>query len=215
MRLRTNISTPQPSVGEMTIALAQLPRALAMAQPEIAPASDLAHTWLLRLMEEEGPGVLRMLWRFLGSEADVMDAYQDCFCKLALRKSHADLLSVRAYLYRTASNIAIEIIRARARRKVHLPHIAEHTHRVRESAPVSEPVEAVDSALADSHHLREAIAELPVHLRQVIVLRDLSGLSYREIGRLLAIDPATARVYRRHAVVKLSERLAQAQGGNP
>ncbi len=199
----------------MTIALAQLPRALARAQPEIAPVTDLAHAWLVRLMEQEGPGILRMLWRFLESEADVMDAYQDCFCKLALRKGHADLRSVRAYLYRTASNVAIEIIRARTRRAAHLPLIAENARRVRESAPASEPVAAVETALADSHRLREAIAELPVHLRQVIVLRDLSGLSYREIGRMLAIDPATARVYRRHAVVKLSERLAQPNGGSP
>ena len=58
---------------------------------------------------------------------------------------------------------------------------------------------------ADS--LREAIASLPRYLGNVIVLRDLSRMSYREVGKTLGIDPATARVYRRHAVVKLAELL--------
>ena len=55
--------------------------------------------------------------------------------------------------------------------------------------------------------LRHAIAQLPAHLRNVIVLRDLSRMPYEEVGRTLGIDPATARVYRRHAVVKLAELI--------
>ena len=44
------------------------------------------------------------------------------------------------------------------------------------------------------------------------VLRDLSRLSYEEVGRTLGITPATARVYRRHAVVKLAESLGGRDG---
>lgn len=216
MPVRTNNSPPQPSLKEMTIALAQLPRALTEAPPNEATPSDFAHAWLVRLMDKEGPGILRMLWRILGSEADVMDAYQDCFCKLAMRKSHADLVSERAYLYRTASNVAIELIRGRRRQAVHLPTLARNAKCAEESAPADTSTrDAIGTPAADMPILREAIASLPAHLRQVIVLRDLSGLSYRDVGRMLGIDPATARVYRRHAVVKLAECMANTPDGEP
>ena len=60
---------------------------------------------------------------------------------------------------------------------------------------------------ATKEALRVAIAALPPHLASVVVLRDLQQLPYDEVGRTLGITPSTARVYRRHAVVKLAELL--------
>jgi len=48
--------------------------------------------------------------------------------------------------------------------------------------------------------LRCCIARLPEHLRNVITLRELAGLSYAQIGRMLGISAATARVYRCKAI---------------
>lgn len=157
-------------------------------------------------MEREGPGILRMLWRLLHNEADVQDAFQDCFCKLALRGGPADLRSARAYAYRTASNIAIELLRARKRSSDHRETLVADRVRLAWAAADAE-AEVPTGATIPIERLREAIVELPQHLRQVVVLRDLSRMSYEEVGRILGIEPATARVYRRHAVVKLAEVL--------
>ena len=163
--------------------------------------SDSRQAWLGRLIEAEGAGITRLLWRLLRCEADVLDAYQDCFCKLAARGAYRDLSSARAYLYRMATNIAIEMIRSRRRRHGHLPKIAAE---YQAKADHSEPAVRVDSG-----RLQDALAELPTHLRNVVVLRDLSQLSYDEVGKTLGIKPTTARVYRRYAVVRLAELLAQ------
>ena len=161
------------------------------------------HAWIARLIEREGAGILRMLWRMLRREQDVMDAYQDCFCKLAARKSRKDLKNAKAYAYRTAANVAIEMIRVRSRRGAHLPAVAAQRDRaVDHGHSVDEPEDSVT-------RLQEAIAQLPDHLRNVVVLRDLSRMSYAQVGRTLGIEPATARVYRRHAVVKLAELLEE------
>jgi DNA-directed RNA polymerase specialized sigma24 family protein len=72
-----------------------------------------------------------------------------------------------------------------------------------------EPAEERDEGRLDA--LRDAIGRLPAHLANVVVLRDLSRLSYQDVGRTLGIDPATARVYRRHAVVKLAELLDEGE----
>lgn len=166
-------------------------------------ASRSASGWVARVLESDGRGILRMLWRILGKEADVLDAYQDCFCKLAAYPNGNDLASARAFAYRTASNVAIEMIRVRKRREAHLPAVAQ-TKTIHQLGASSG-----EACVADSEELREAIGNLPPHLRNVIVLRDLSRMSYEDVGRTLGIDAATARVYRRHAVVKLGELFSQ------
>ena len=165
-------------------------------------AADVDLSWITHLIERDGAGILRMLWRFLGREQDVMDAYQDCFCKLAARGRRGDLRSARAYAYRTAANIAIEMIRVRKRRAAHWPVVAAERGNARADNNKGESED-------QSEHLRHAIARLPAHLRNVVLLRDLSRMPYNDVARMLGIEPATARVYRRHAVVKLAELLGE------
>jgi RNA polymerase sigma factor (sigma-70 family) len=56
--------------------------------------------------------------------------------------------------------------------------------------------------LADS--LRYYIAQLPEQLRNVVTLRDLAELPYDQVGRMLSISSATARVYRCKAIQLLA-----------
>ncbi len=161
--------------------------------------SDAGTQWAAKLVESQGPVVLRLLWKLLGREADVLDAYQDTFCRLALLPIRPDLRSAKAYVIRTASNIAIEMIRSRKRRQAHWPEVA-----ARYSATCDGESAADDGESSRLDELRRCVAELPPYLRNIITLRDLGRLSYEEVGRTLGIDPATARVYRRHAVVRLA-----------
>ncbi len=197
-----NTGTPPPSQRVMVSAAHAAPGLAAeTVAADATAANDQRHGWIVRLLDEDGPGILRLLWRILRREQDVMDAFQDCFCKLATLAGARRPRNARAYAYRTASNIAIEIIRGRQRRAAHWDRVvAEHG-----PSPGPEPVS--DDSGKGGERLRLAIAELPAHLRNVIVLRDLSRMPYEEVGRTLGIDPATARVYRRHAVVKLAELI--------
>ncbi len=200
-----NDQSPRASESEMTSAIGSIPQTLSGRVEAVDNAAEAAHGWIVRIMHWEGPGILRLLWRLLGREADVMDAYQDCFCKLVARKDRGKVKSEKAYAYRTAANVAVEMIRARSRHRTHWPAIVAERSRDEETPEdsVTEESEDVDAQA----NLRAAIAELPAHLRNVIVLRDLSRLPYEEVGKTLGIDPATARVYRRHAVVKLADLL--------
>ncbi len=174
-----------------------------MSEPDATSGcASVAHAWVLRVMSSEGPGIIRMLWRLLGREHDVLDAYQDCFCKLATISGAKRLRNAKAYAYRTAGNIAIEMLRKRKRHKDHQPRVFAATRgAVDDAASGGEPPIVQSAALSD------AIARLPEHLRNVITLRDLGRMSYADVGRTLNITPATARVYRRHGIVKLAELL--------
>jgi RNA polymerase sigma factor (sigma-70 family) len=68
---------------------------------------------------------------------------------------------------------------------------------------ISSPVKELDSKYMQET-LRNCIAQLPEHLRNVITLRDLAELSYAQIGKILGISAATARVYRCKAVQLLA-----------
>ncbi|GEM_PF-826672 len=169
-----------------------------------SPAGVRAPGWVVRAMQEEGPGLLRMLWRMLGREADVMDAYQDCFCRLAACEGRQSPRRARAYVYRTAANIAVDLLRTRTRQDAHRPAAAAAIASRRESA-VPEATDDHNTVLRD--RLRACLGALPPHLRSVVVLRDLGQLPYERVARILNIDATTARVYRRHAVVRLAQMM--------
>ena len=58
---------------------------------------------------------------------------------------------------------------------------------------------------ADSQLLRRALEELPMNFREVLVLRELEGLSYREIAEVSNIPPGTVM----SSLSRARERLRQ------
>jgi RNA polymerase sigma-70 factor (ECF subfamily) len=71
---------------------------------------------------------------------------------------------------------------------------------------------------ADSRMLREALDELPVNFREVIVLRELEGMSYKEIAEVKGVPMGTvmsslarARTQLREQLIRL--RSKEEQGG--
>ncbi len=174
------------------------------------------HRWYARVIRDDGPGILRMLWRMLGNEQDVLDAYQESWCLLAQLGTPRDVRSVRAYVYRTASNVAIEMIRRRKRRQGHWDAVVERYQR--ESAAGEADADQRNPGRSDdpsdcTETLRELVGELPPHLRNVVTLRDLAGMKYQEVGSVLGIDPATARVYRRQAILRMAELARRGGAG--
>ena len=158
--------------------------------------------WVLSAMQKHGPELVTVLWRILGNEQDVCDAYQDTFLQLAHFEGGQKPDHIKAYIFRVASNVAISMLRRRMNEKSRL------------AGPVN-PVEAVSSPAKelDSKYLQEAlrryIAQLPEHLRNVVTLRDMGEMSYTQVGRILGISSATARVYRCKAVQLLAVWMSE------
>jgi RNA polymerase sigma factor (sigma-70 family) len=60
----------------------------------------------------------------------------------------------------------------------------------------------------DQHSVRRAVEELPLELREVVVLRELEGLSYKEIAAIAGIPIGTVMSRLARARARLHERLA-------
>src|SRR5260370_39614144 len=62
--------------------------------------------------------------------------------------------------------------------------------------------------LADAETVRRAVAELPVEFREMIVLREMEGLSYKEIAVLSDVPIGTVMSRLARARKRLQQRLA-------
>jgi len=152
--------------------------------------------WILTAMARHGAPLVSMLWRILGNEQDVCDAYQDTFLKLSNCCDGKKPEKMKAYLFRTASNTAISMIRRRiVRDKVH-EDIANHAELSEQTIEYGADLDAREL----QQELRGRIARLPEHLRSVVLLRDLGEMSYKEVGKTLGISPRSARVLRCRAI---------------
>lgn len=165
--------------------------------PSVCEAVDASQQWILVAMQKHGAELVTMLWRILGNEQDVCDAYQTTFVQLAHRGDRRKPRHIKAYLFRTASNAAITMLRRRVVENRTLSDLEAQTRH-----PESLEPDFDTRYLAEK--LRALIAELPDHLRGVIALRDLGELSYAEVARILQISTGTARVYRCKAVQLLA-----------
>jgi RNA polymerase sigma factor (sigma-70 family) len=165
--------------------------------PAACEAVEESQRWIIAAMHRHGHELVTMLWRILGNEQDVCDAYQTTFLHLAHHDEGRKPRRLKAYLFRTASNAAISMLRRRMAEK-------------RVLSNMSPAAEAADNLAKDfdvrhlTENLRDCLAELPTHLRDVVLLRDLGELSYREVARSLGISVGTARVYRCKAIQLLA-----------
>jgi len=153
--------------------------------------------WVLSAIQSNGQELITMLWRILGNEQDVCDAYQDTFLQLAHFEGGRKPSNIKAYIFRTANNIAISMLRRKIAEQNRITKTAGE--RVEEYSPTKE----IDSKFLQES-LRECIAKLPEHMRSVLVLRDLAELSYTQISSILNISTGTARVYRCKAIQLLA-----------
>lgn len=172
---------------------------LALGLPTTVSAS---HQWVLSAMQTHGPALVTMLWRILGSEPDACDAYQETFLQLAYCENGPKPRCIRAYVFRTATNIALTMLR---RRQLETRFSAEKMH---SPAPLQPDCAGDLDALSLQQTLRANITQLPENLRQVIVLRDLAELPYDQVAAILGLTPATTRVYRSKALQLLSEWMS-------
>jgi RNA polymerase sigma-70 factor (ECF subfamily) len=60
-----------------------------------------------------------------------------------------------------------------------------------EVANISAEAEGTSPQFADADAVRRAIAELPVDFREIVILREMEGFSYREIAELAEVPIGT------------------------
>lgn len=137
------------------------------------------------------------------SREDASDASQDALLKLwRTASSWRGGCEVKTWIYRIAKTSALDVLRSRASR-VSVP-FDEAFAEVEDDAP--QPDEAAERK-EDVSAVRAAIDSLPEQYREVIVMRELQDMSYKEIAEAAGIDIGTVKSRLSRARAELFEKL--------
>jgi RNA polymerase sigma-70 factor (ECF subfamily) len=123
------------------------------------------------------PMVYRTARAVTGNPEDAEDVLQTIFLRLIRQEDSGQLRkNPKAYLYRAAVNLSLDVLRARTRRTF--------THEVEAlEAPAPAPTARFDE---DTHaKLQQALAELSPEAAHILVLRYVHNYSDAEISKLL------------------------------
>ena len=195
-----NISAPAPSIALPALGSPErmVPRRLLSDQRlgELAGAGD--ERSFSELYERHFEGLYRYALSMLGSEADASDAVQTAMMNalLALPAKKKDT-PLAPWLYRITHNEAVSLCR---RRRGH-EDIADH--------PEANGAASTHDDVALREDLRQLVAdmlELPERQRAALIMRELNGLDYGDIGTAFSVSEGAARQAVYEGRVALHER---------
>ena len=167
------------------------------------------------LVERYEQRVYAVVYGMVRNKEDARDLAQDAFIK-AYKNLHRFRLesSFYTWLYRIAMNVCIDFHR---RRKIRRTEAFDEGIGARGSDGMIDPIHRKLDPGKDLERkqLREKIAaameELPEEQKQIIVLREIDGMSYKEIAEVLDIPEGTVMSRLFYARKKLQAALKDSQ----
>ena len=87
-------------------------------------------------------------------------------------------------------------------------NVVELNDEIQAVEDISVNAEILNSRLADAEAIRRAIEELPVEFREIVILREMEGLSYKEIAEVADVPLGTVMSRLTRARRQLQKRLA-------
>jgi RNA polymerase sigma-70 factor (ECF subfamily) len=146
----------------------------------------------------------------MGNAADAEDALQEAALRAFRARAGRTGGNPRAWWLRIVRNACLTALAARAARSnvVPLDALADGGP----ADPAAGPYDAL-AARRDRARLAEALRALPAIFREVLVLREIEGLSYRELAAVLEISEGTVMSRLSRARARLAGLLAEPQAG--
>jgi RNA polymerase sigma factor (sigma-70 family) len=161
-------------------------------QSRTAPDGDI-ETRLREVFHSHRANLVRFLAIRLGSDADAQDAAQDAVFRLLQRRQVLQDQDLRALLYVTARNIAIDRLRERGRSPINSNvDIADEAVQLADESASPERIIAARQRLA---LIRTLLQELPPKCQHAFVSYKFDGLEYGEIAVRMGLTESMVRKY--------------------
>jgi len=147
--------------------------------------------------------------RMLGSASDAEDVLQESFLQ-AYRKlsTFRECSSFYTWIYRIAINAAINL-RRKERRNLTLSEHAQFNERLVTDSD-SAPAHRLEQS-EDVREIQDGLNQLSDEHRNILVLREIEGMSYEDISEILAMPIGTVRSRLHRARLQLRDCLIARQ----
>ncbi|MGH3685964.1 MAG: RNA polymerase sigma factor SigE [Pseudonocardiaceae bacterium] len=194
------------------------PVASGYAAAFVVPADDednrVAEGWTPpsweQVVKEHADRVYRLAYRLSGNPHDAEDLTQETFIRVFRSLASYKPGTFEGWLHRITTNLFLDMVRRRSR--LRMEGLPEDTDRLAGSGLSPEQVYTATHLDPD---LQEALDNLVPEFRAAVVLCDVEGLSYEEIGATLGVKLGTvrSRIHRGRQALRaaLEQRRAHAE----
>jgi len=148
------------------------------------------------IVEQHSDNVYRFILKSLGNQQEAEDVIQGSFERLWKNKTKVEAKKAKSYLFTTAYHLMIDNIRKGKRKR----YIEEYD---------ANKYSHSDSYSDLSEILQEALNRLPDNQKQLVLLRDYEGYSYKEIGEITNLSESQVKVYIFRARKTLKEYIGK------
>ena len=138
--------------------------------------------------------IYHFCYRMLNDKDLADEAFQETFVKVYENRTRFDGNNFKSWVFTIARNTCLNYIR-------------ESKFKVEFEEDYLAPVRDKHNDFALQKYIKDAIVELPVSYREVIVLREYEGYSYQEIAEILDVSIALVKIRIYRARVILKEKL--------
>ncbi len=159
------------------------------------------------LVRQHADRVYRLAYRLSGNPQDAEDLTQETFIRVFRSVQNYQPGTFEGWLHRITTNLFLDMVRRRTR--IRMEALPEDYDRVPAEDPNPEQI-FHDSRLGPD--LQAALDSLPPEFRAAVVLCDIEGLSYEEIGATLGVKLGTVRSRIHRGRQALREYLASHPG---
>jgi len=164
--------------------------------------ADGAESAFEAAFREHWPRLVATLYRLVGESDEAEDLALETFWRLHRNPptlAHPE--SLRGWLYRVATNLGLNALRARKRRQ---SYEAQAGHLDIQESTSGDPADELERT-QEGGRVRLALAQMKPRSAQVLVLRH-SGFSYAEIAAALEIAPGSVGVLLARAEKEFEDR---------
>lgn len=134
------------------------------------------------------------VFSFLRNEEDSKDIVQDVFEKLWKHRKKVAQEKCKAWMFRCGHNALINFAKKKSRTIIDTTCIPERIH--------------IENRFETKEIVDYALSFLPPIQKSIILLRDLEGYNYAEIGKILDLSNSQVKVYLYRARKKIKKQLS-------
>lgn len=138
--------------------------------------------------------LMNFVFRFVGDRDACTDIVQDTMIKFYLNKdSYREFAKFSTWIYTIAGNLAKNELKRRKRRNLFSIDNSDDERSIQiEDKSFLAPDRSADSEIKNEMIQRALLKVKPVY-REVVILRDIQGLSYEEIAEITSLSIGTVK----------------------